>query len=152
VARLFRGEDGLKAFALLHASPAEVQGLFADDPESLRDYLARAAGDRGLLERFGGRQAFQELLERILPPGQRGGIQLPAERQTPRWLHLLGSKGLTTAQAILPLSLFLVLVILVVLRSRPRRSDELVLGILFSLAGTWRAGSAGISIWKPTAA
>jgi hypothetical protein len=140
VARLFRGEDGLKAYALGHVSAAEVQRIFGEDPESLRDFLARAAQNPELVRRLGGRAAFQETVERTLSPEQEEGIELPVEMVLPPWLALLRSKGLATAQAILPLTLFLVFVILVVLRTRPRHSDELVLGILFSLAGMFLFG------------
>jgi len=135
VARLFRGEDGMKTYALRHAGEGELQGIFADDPESLRDFLKRAAQDAELVRRIGGRDAYREALERTLSPEEREGIELPVAREAHPWLELLRGKGVATAQAILPLSLLLVFVILVVLRTRPRRSDELILGILFSLAG-----------------
>lgn len=135
VARLFRGEDGLKAYALSHASEQEVRGLFAEDREGLRDFLARAAQRGELVERIGGREAFLQVLERLLSPEEREGIELPAAREPRPGLQLLRGKGLAAVQAILPLSLFLVLVITVVLRQRPRRTDELALGILFSLVG-----------------
>ncbi len=40
-----------------------------------------------------------------------------------------------SVQAVLPLSFFLVVVLLVILRVRPRRMDEMLLGVLFSLIG-----------------
>jgi hypothetical protein len=48
---------------------------------------------------------------------------------------LLRRNGLAAAQAIIPLTLFLVLTLVVILREKLPRSDEIMLGILFAFVG-----------------
>lgn len=49
--------------------------------------------------------------------------------------NLLGRNGLTAAQAIIPLTLFLLAFLVLVLREKLPRADEIILGIFFALIG-----------------
>jgi len=135
VIRLFGGEDGLKAYVLQEGSDEEVLRVFDSLEGTLSEFLKRAAEDPRLLRSLGGNTVFQAAVERFSSRDEFEEILLPPDREPRGWLQLFGSNGLAAARAILPLSFFLLFVTLVVLRSRPRQKDEIVLGVFFSLVG-----------------
>ncbi len=137
---LFGGdEQRLIGYALRHGSEAGRDALFAGDGEALRRQVAHYATDADTRQRaFGDDANFAHWLATAPPTLQEAAAGFVATAPT------AGSGGelsgrllpnlLLAVQAILPLSLFLLLV-LKALRFRLRHGDEVALGIGLALAG-----------------
>ena len=151
VVPLFGGEGGLKAYSLRHRSVDDSLYLFEGDRQGVIEFLVETGGDPGLLERyFGGLEAFRAVLDRELAPFERrlviwrtGGLS--GSEAGARAGSLILRNARLALQAILPLTLLLVFVILVVLRVLPGKLDEFFLGVAFSLIGLFLF-SVGIEI------
>ena len=148
-ASLFTDEQAMRGYVLRHGRTEARLALFAGDERALNDFVvAVARDDAAKTAGFGSVEAFdrwlltdasyeQKLLvygtEEHLSDKIRALSALGAERLD--LAQLLGRNSLAALQAIVPLSVFLILVLLVVLRERIRRADEMILGICFAVIG-----------------
>jgi hypothetical protein len=138
---LFADEQAMKGYVLQKGSPEARLTLFGGDAEALDGYVVKLAGDEGAkVATFGSGEAF----ERWLLKGGYGSDERVREKAGALaalgagqldTVELLVRNSLGALQAIVPLSFFLILVLLVALREKIRRADEVVLGILFAVIG-----------------
>ena len=146
--KLFDDERGLKGYVLRNGS-VQARTAFFGDGEALDDEVARIAGDAAeQTAAFGSPSAFERWLLTSGSHEQRVRVYETEEhvRQKLGTLsdapegqldikELLVRNSFASVQAIVPLSLLLILVLLVVLRERIRRADEVVLGIVLAVMG-----------------
>jgi len=145
-AAVFEGESGLKAFALRELPLEEALYLFDGDREQMVDFLTGIAREPQLVSRhFGDPATFRTVLGKLSALERWLVQQGAAEAPPPEGAlgGLLARNARLAVQAILPLSVFLVFVLLVVLRVLPARLDEFLLGVALSLVGFFLF-SAGI--------
>lgn len=146
---LFADEAELTNYVLKSGSREARLAFFGGNETALDDHVAQIAGDEGAqVAAFGSSAAFERWLLSSGSPEQRVrvygseqqvreklralGIAKPAEIDA---AELLARNTVASLQAIVPLSLFLLLVLVLVLRERIRRADEIALGIVFSVIG-----------------
>lgn len=146
--KLFDDERGLKGYVLRNGS-VQARTAFFGDGEALDDEVARIAGSAAeQTAAFGSSSAFERWLLTSGSHEQRVRVYETEEhvRQKLGTLsdapegqldikELLVRNTFASVQAIVPLSLLLILVLLVVLRERIRRADEVVLGIVLAVMG-----------------
>lgn len=146
---LFANEDAFRGYVLRYGSPSARLGLFDNDRDALERYLLHlATNEEARLAAFGSHEAFEQWLLtkveyelRVRIFGSEASLwekTHTSARNTTRPLNLrdlLSRNSLAALQAILPLSLLLLLVLLGLLRERLRRMDEVLLGILFAIVG-----------------
>lgn len=151
VEALFVSEEALLGYALKNATVEGQTELLGGDPAALTaaiarlrddaEYRGRVLGsqDAAVLHRwavmngsadqrltvFGSEEAVREAL-RDGAKNRNPGIDVP---------DLLTRNALTSLQAILPLVLFLLLVLVVVLRDKIPHPDEVAVGVVFALLG-----------------
>jgi hypothetical protein len=140
---------GKDAFFALESESA-VSRLFASDLDLARLVLRELPAARAV-ERLGGPEATVATLDRLslaertamLGPGLRALLEsrlgpIPPGAAASAGAALAAEARLhatVSLQAVLPLSLFLIVVLVIVLRVRPHRMDEILLGIAFSFIG-----------------
>jgi len=120
-----RGKVGMLEFLKsLEGDQTARQEVFGKDPGAFRDWVV-SKGTRD-----------QQLL--LIPRSANGGDQTAASAAAVKgrgFLKLTGRNTFLAFQAIVPLALFLLLVLVGILRERLPQADEVVLGIGLSLAG-----------------
>ena len=146
--KLFDDAHGLKGYVLRKGS-AEARAAFFGDKETLDGAVAGLAGDAAEQEAtFGSPAAFERWLltsgsheQRLRVYGTEervrekvGALTDTVEGQVDT-VDLFVRNALAAVQAIVPLSLFLILVLLIILRERIRRADEVVLGLVLAVMG-----------------
>lgn len=146
---LFADAHALKGYVLRHGSPDAHLALFAGDLAALNAYILKlATSDEAKTAAFGNTKDFVRWLltrassaHRLLVYGSESQVHkeiaaLAEDRAEPiKLTDLLIQNGMGALQAIVPLSLFLILVLFLVLRERIRRIDEIILGVLFAVIG-----------------
>lgn len=148
-AGLFADLQAMKGYVLRNGSPEARLALFDGNAAALDDYVVGFAGDKeGQAAVFGNAEGFERWLltsgsheQRLRVYGSEERIRekswaltaSPSSRLD--WRELLARSGRGALQAIVPLSVFLVVVLLTVLRERLRRADEIALGIAFLVIG-----------------
>lgn len=103
---LFEDVDALKSYALKNTSHEVQLQLFDGDPDKLADFINRT--DTGIIAQEHASFEIREFFSR---------------------------NALGALQAIIPLSLFLMVVLFVVLRERLPQADEIFLGLFFAVFG-----------------
>jgi hypothetical protein len=149
VTALFRSADEMRGYAFKNASSQAQAALFDDDEAAMNAFLALAATNPAERVKVFGSDAefYTWVLERATDP-QRGIVlagnpslraELDRHQSSPANRLDIGQAffgGLrSAAQAILPLSIFLLLVFIVILRERLPRADEVFLGVFLALIG-----------------
>lgn len=148
-ANLFVSDQAMKGYVLRHGSPEAHRVLFDDDAEALDNYVVGLSRDADAkAEIFGSADAFDTWLLTRGSTQQRqrvyGSETLASEKAVALYAarsekfnarEILWRNAAGALQAIVPLSLFLILVLFVVLRERIQRVDELILGIGFAVIG-----------------
>ena len=146
--QLFSDKNELTGYVLRNASP-QGRVAFFGDKDALNDEVARLAGDAAeQTATFGTTLAFEHWLLTSATQEQRLRVYGSEERVREKvgaltdalegqvdTMDLLMRNTRAAAQAIIPLSLFLILVLLVILRERIRRADEMVLGLVLAVMG-----------------
>lgn len=146
---LFADEQAMKGYVLENGSLEARRAFFGGASAALDDYVAELAVDEAAKAAlFGSAAAFERWLLTSGSPEQRlrvyGSEQRVKEQAEALYAtrtqqldasELLMRNGLGALQAIVPLSAFLILVLLVVLREKIRRADEIFLGVLFAVIG-----------------
>ena len=146
---LFTDEHAMKGYILRHGSPDACLALFNGNSATLAAYvIGLAANDEAKVAAFGSIRDFKHWLlkkanseHRLLVYDSESQVrrEIAALSEDPaesiNITDLLILNGMAALQAIVPLSLFLILVLFLVLRERVRRVDEMILGILFAVIG-----------------
>jgi len=119
------GPVEMKIFIATLAEDASLRKkVFGEDPDAFYRWAVNKGTLHQRLAIFGSKKSVIDAISRYAghsaPPGVSG---------------LIRKNGLAAAQAIFPLTLFLVLVIWVVLRERLPRADEILFGIALAFAG-----------------
>ena len=131
--------------------------LFGGNMDSLNAYIVSLSKNIGARkEIFGKSNEFDNWLlkngtneQRVLVYGSEEEVRRKAEELYAKPAEginvgeLLANHGKAAIKAIIPLSLFLILTLLFVLRERMRRADEVILGLIFAVMGM---GLFGIGI------
>lgn len=145
---LFESEEALKGYALGYSTPENYLPLFDNDVAVLEEFKARLLEDEAMRAKvFATQNDFEAWLihqdDRALKIQYFGSEEELFER------HKNAGRGLelaellkdfrrhsaSAAQAIIPLSLFLILVMFLVLREKLPRADEIFLGLFFAFFG-----------------
>ena len=147
---LFDSEDAFKGYVMRNGSPMAREAFFKGDTAALDAYVVSLSKNVAKQEViFGSAAAFESWLFDRGSNAQRLSIYGSEEAVRARAEALYSNKGgsaldvadllernsLGAVQAIVPLSLFLLATLLLVLREKIRRADELVLGIFFAVIG-----------------
>ena len=147
---LFDSEDAFKGYVMRNGSPMAREAFFKGDTAALDAYVVSLSKNVAKQEAiFGSAAAFESWLFDRGSNAQRLSIYGSEEAVRARAEALYSNKGgsaldvadllernsLGAVQAIVPLSLFLLATLLLVLREKIRRADELVLGIFFAVIG-----------------
>lgn len=146
---LFPNQDALKGYILQKGSPKAWLTLFEGQAEELDDYvISLSRNTDAKLKAFGTAEAYDSWLINRGSQSQRlrvyGSEALVAEKLAALRggqaakddiKQLVLRNAAAAMQAIVPLSLFLILVLFVLLRERVRRTDEMFLGIGFAVIG-----------------
>lgn len=151
VASLFTSDEALLGYALKNATVEAQTELVGGDPAALAaavarlrddaDYRARVLGsaDVAALHRWAVNNGSpdQRLTVFGSEEGVRAALRDSAKNRAPAIdvPDLLTRNALTSLQAILPLVLFLILVLVFVLRDRIPHPDEVAVGVVFALLG-----------------
>lgn len=147
---LFDSEDAFKGYVMRNGSPMAREAFFKGDTSALDAYVISLSKNVAKQEAiFGSADAFESWLfdsgsnaQRLAIYGSEEAVRAKAEAlyssrsgSALDVADLLERNGLGAVQAIVPLSLFLLATLLLVLREKIRRADELVLGIFFAVIG-----------------
>ena len=147
---LFDSEDAFKGYVMRNGSPMAREAFFKGDTAALDAYVVSLSKNVAKQEAiFGSADAFESWLfdsgsnsQRLAIYGSEEAVRAKAEALYSNRggsaldvADLLERNGLGAVQAIVPLSLFLLATLLLVLREKIRRADELVLGIFFAVIG-----------------
>ncbi|MCR9142887.1 MAG: DUF1538 domain-containing protein [bacterium] len=153
---LFESEEHMQAYALknsyfnLEGSPEQpIQAVFDGDAQQVEAFITRLKDDAALttsvmgssdsLERWAARQGNEA--QRLLVFGTPAAVTAAATTYAgssakPKGVvELLTGNFQLAVQAILPLTLFLILVLVLIIRERLPRPDEIMLGIVFAMLG-----------------
>ncbi len=146
--QLFDNETKLTAYVLEKGS-SQARATFFGDEEALDDEIARLAEDSNeQTAMFGSTSSFERWLLTSASYEQRLLVYKTAERVIEKEgelggavdeqvdaIELLSANFKAAVIAIVPLSLFLIVVLLIVLREKMRRADEVVLGLVLAVLG-----------------
>lgn len=146
---LFDGREEMLGHAFWNAAPRNQARLFDDGEEGMLEYLRELAeneSERKLV--FGSNpEAMYRWAIQHGTDAQRGAV-FENEENVKQAVSkfstqaagidvkgLFRRNGKVAVQAIIPLTLFLALVLFSIIREKPPRSDEVVLGVFFALLG-----------------
>ena len=148
---LFENEDRLRGYALRNATVEAQLGLFEGNEAAFQAWVAGLAADEGLRGRVFG-DGSRETMERWAiqngsdwqrlavfgsPEAVGRAVRDYGTRAAamPRAGDLFLRNGVVALQAIMPLVLFLLLVLLVILREKLVHKDEVFIGVACALLG-----------------
>lgn len=149
--RLFSSREEMIGYAFLHASQESQEALFDESRTTMLAFIGQLRSDRALAEQvFGGdRDGLERWAIQQAAPDQRAAVFPDVESvgealhrfsdlqgtPLPRPAELLVRNAWSAVQAILPLSLFFLLVLRFLLRERLPRADEILLGLSLAVFG-----------------
>lgn len=138
--KLVPSEEKLAAIAFQRGGEAARRACFGSDENYTR--ALHSLTDARMRQALLGRLSLQEWLARRASSHERAVIAAikPASAQVSKRVSIdfgevVKNESGLAFRAIIPLVLLLVVVLVFMLRDRPRRSDEVVLGIFFALIG-----------------
>lgn len=149
VLSLFNDENELTAYIVRNMNAEHVVSYFDNDEDKFIDFLRKAYNDNDLtvklfdtrsnMESWMVRNVDAQVLKNIVGDADydklnfSGSSAVKAEVINP--FEILKRNFSGALQAIIPLSLFLLLVIIILLREKLSRFDEVVLGLIFAIIG-----------------
>jgi hypothetical protein len=143
IERLFESKDHLAGYVFKHLDHRDQVALFGGSSEML-GYLKSVSADENRAraifapefkspQNWAMSKGTGEQQKVLMATG--GGVQAEGASGTLDLPDVASRNGTLALQAIIPLVLFLVLVLMLVLRERLPRADEVFLGIFFALIG-----------------
>jgi hypothetical protein len=149
VTEMFGSPEEMRGYAFTNASPKAQNALFDGDKAAMDAFLARMATDAAERAKvFGGDRAFYSWILEKADTGQLQAVfaanaSLRDEAQKRQSSPAAGidvrkqlvASFSSAAQAILPLSVFLLLMFILVIREKLPRADEIFLGLFLALFG-----------------
>ncbi len=146
---LFDNESQMFGYAFKNADSETWLKLFGDDQERMFAYFKKLAADETMIKDiFGSRFEFESWIlqqndialklsilgseEKISELAEKLGGSSVARFDT---ISYIKRNFLNASQAIVPLSMFLILILFVILRERLPKADEIFLGLFFALIG-----------------
>jgi hypothetical protein len=145
--RLFRSENGLKGYVLQNGNEGQQRAFFDGSEEGMLSFLGSLAEDEARRKEVFGADAgrFQQWVHAKATADQRRAVlgNQKAEGLSPDpslspkdgLSRLIGRNTFLAFQAVIPLTLFLVFVLVVFLREKLPQADEVILGIALALVG-----------------
>jgi len=145
---LFNNQEELEGYLLQNAS-YESQISYFGSEENLKNYIEKLKADKSLqIKIFGGAENALEkwainspiLAHKQVVFGDDDKIQEALAKFGTKsdmldYADLFKRNGIASVQAIVPLTIFLLLVLFLILRERLNNADEVMLGILFGVIG-----------------
>jgi hypothetical protein len=146
---LFESADEMKGYCLKNASYEAQLVLFDWDVQKMHSYLAGLGADATLrVAVFGSEQVFYDWVLEHGSPEQKLAVYGSPENVRRAihdessgkpveldWADVFARNSLGAVQAILPLSIFLVFVLIVILREKLKFADEVILGVFVAVIG-----------------
>ncbi|TVQ24694.1 MAG: DUF1538 domain-containing protein [Spirochaetaceae bacterium] len=135
---LFADERALTRYAFMTGTEAGRRALFddADDYHAVLDSLSTSADAR---QRVLAEVPLDQWLREGASQAERARltVQIPAsdEAATPQTATVIAEETVASVRAVVPLTLLLALVLVLLLRDRPRYLDEVVTGVMLALLG-----------------
>lgn len=145
---LFENENKMAGYILQNASMA-AQNVYFENTQKMNDFLSKLASDKKAIESvFESEQNFNDWFSKKASQQQRLFVYQNFDKIKERLavIETLSAQSLDmggaiyrnflmSVQAILPLSLFLFITLVVVLREKLKRADEIALGVAFAVIG-----------------
>ncbi len=138
--KLVQTEKELQAVAFQRGNEAARRAFFADDVKYKN--ALRSLADQGRRSELLGRLSLEDWLkqrasssERALVAVELSGKPFVKENAQSNFTEVMATEARLAFRAVIPLVLLLLVVLLVFLRDKLRRADEVALGILFALVG-----------------
>lgn len=141
---LFESADQMKGYAFKNTKTSTWLKVFADDEQQLKDYFQKLSVDSQLVKNvFGSNAEYEKWLwanrrNELLAPYITEKIVQTAKTNNLSDESFLGFSSrqlLYASRAIIPLSMFLILVFVLLLREKMPRKDEIILGLCFAVLG-----------------
>ncbi len=145
---LFQDSDDMKGYALKNISHELQLQMFSGNSELLLDYVKKISNNQILLKKlFGEKKNFEMwVLEKGTIDQQHSVFGMEQDLDKKRSKFLKSNSGFnkidffsrsskSAMQAIIPLSLFLILILFIILRERLPKADEIFLGLFFAVIG-----------------
>ena len=146
---LFVSEEEMFGYAFRNGSECSQRALFKGDKAAMLGYIEGLKADKkkrqavfgseeGTLEKWAATSGTEEQMMAVF--GSNEAITKAVNKysmnvQTLKVADLLKRNGKAALQAIIPLTLFLLIVLVVVLREKLPRADEIFMGVLFAVVG-----------------
>ena len=146
---LFVSEEEMFGYAFRNGSECSQRALFKGDKAAMLGYIEGLKADKkkrqavfgseeGTLEKWAATSGTEEQMMAVF--GSNEAITKAVNKysmnvQTLKVTDLLKRNGKAALQAIIPLTLFLLIVLVVVLREKLPRADEIFMGVLFAVVG-----------------
>ncbi len=123
---LFKGDKAamLGYIEGLKADKKKKQAVFGSEDGALEKWVATSGTEEQMMAVFGSNEAITKAVNKY-----------SMNVQTLKVTDLLKRNGKAALQAIIPLTLFLLIVLVVVLREKLPRADEIFIGVLFAVVG-----------------
>jgi hypothetical protein len=147
---MFPNESSFMGYGLLQLDTQDYRLLFEGDPAKEREFLERLRDDESLKQEMFG-DKLPDFKKKVILSGSEeqkialfGSLENARQqlkdfmKSPPQEFDLketLKRQGMASVQAILPLSILLLLVLFLFLRERLPHPDEVILGIIFGLIG-----------------
>jgi len=146
---LFVSEEEMFGYAFKNGSKHSQRALFKGDKAAMLGYIEGLKTDKkkkravfgsedGALEKWAATSGTEEQMMAVF--GSNEAITEAVNKysmnvQTLKVTDLLKRNGKAALQAIIPLTLFLLIVLVVVLREKLPRADEIFMGVIFAVVG-----------------
>ncbi|MFA6566879.1 MAG: DUF1538 domain-containing protein, partial [Victivallales bacterium] len=147
---LFNSKDAMIGYAFLNASPESQLSLFDGNKENMLGFIKNLNADKAArqkvfgpkedaLEKWAALQGTKEQQLIVFGTLQKARSSVAAYSSvvTERLdiFDILSRNTKAAAQAIIPLSLFFMIVLVLLLRERLPRADEIMIGLVFAVIG-----------------
>lgn len=146
---LYTSEEATIGYAFMNAGEASQVAMFGGDSGKMLKYLKELAADKGKAEKvFGAADGLEKWAatagtkeQQLAVFGDEGKAREAAMKyggaEPPKIdvFDLLKRNSIAAGQAIIPLSVFFIIVLVIILREKLPRADEIFLGLCFAVVG-----------------
>lgn len=138
--KLISSEKELQITAFQRGNESARRAFFID-PGKYEESL-RALADKNRRSDFIGRFSLEEWLRQRASSSERAMVAIELSGKSATSVNgkndvvkVLKTESWSAVRAVIPLVILLLIVLVFILRDKPRKTDEVILGILFALAG-----------------